>query len=306
MPHEAAKKTVLRVAMAAMAVSGTLSAAKGAVWLAGGSEAMLASLVDSLTDFGVAVSNFFAMRYALRPADEDHRYGHGKAEGIAALAQAAFIAGSCMFLFLQSAQALFYPQAPTQVGTSIGVLVFGIFITLILTRFQSHAVRTTGSLATEANALQYSADAAVSIGIIASLLAGKYLGWYWIDPVTAICVGVWLLLSARSVGKKAINMLLDRELDETIRQDIMATIRATPGVQGLHDFRTRQSGLSIHVSFDIEVDPSLTLEAAHEISRQVEDGILARHKHAEIMIHLDPIGDTTDSRHRHLKDFHAR
>lgn len=306
MPQETAKKTVLRVAMAAMAVSGILSAAKGAAWLIGGSEAMLASLVDSLTDFGVAVSSFFAMRYAFQPADEDHRYGHGKAEGIAALAQAAFIAGSCLFVFLQSAQALFYPEKPTQIGLSIIVMVFGIVITMALTRFQSHVIRTTGSLATQANAVQYTADVAVSVGVIASLLAGKYLNWFWIDPIAAMAVAVWLLFSAREVGTKAVNMLLDRELGDDVRQDIMSIIRSTPGVQGLHDFRTRQSGMNIHVSFDIEVDPKLTLEVAHDISRVVEAGIIAKYRNAEVMIHLDPVGDITDSRHHKIKEFHAR
>ncbi len=306
MSQETAKKTVLRVAVAAMAVSGILSAAKGAAWLTGGSEAMLASLVDSLTDFGVAVSSFFAMRYALQPADEDHRYGHGKAEGIAALVQAAFIAGSCLFVFLQSAYAFFNPVIPTQIGLSIAVQVFGIIITIMLTQFQRRAIQATGSLAIEANAAQYTADAAVSAGIIVSLLAGKHLNWYWIDPVTAICVAIWLLLSAREIGTKAINMLLDRELDDKTRQDIMTIIRSTPGVEGLHDFRTRKSGMNIHVSFDIEVDPKLTLEVAHDISRAVEAGIIAKYRNAEVMIHLDPVGDITDSRHHKIKEFHAR
>jgi ferrous-iron efflux pump FieF len=306
MPHETAKKTVLRIAMAATAVSAVLSFAKGAAWLTGGSVAMLATLADSLIDLGMSATNYMALRYAFQPADDDHRFGHGKAEGIAALAQSAFIAGSCAFVLLQSARGLFTPEIPAHIGSSVAVLAAGIVITLVLTHFQHRAARATGSLATEADAAHYTGDIVVNGGVIISLLAGKYLGWMWLDPVAALAVALWLLYTARGIGAKAIDMLLDRELDESVRADLMAIIRNTPGVEGLHDFRTRKSGVKLITSFDIEVDPKLTLEAAHEISRVVEAGILAKYFGAEVMIHIDPVGDITDSRHAKLKEFHAR
>lgn len=292
--------------MAAMAVSAALASAKGFVWLAGGSAALLASLVDSLIDFAVSTSNFFALRYAFMPADDDHRYGHGKAEGIAALAQSAFIVGSCVFVVLEAIRHIMEPSAPQAVYASVVVLGVGSIVTIALTMFQKAAAKKTGSLSTEADAAHYTGDVGVNIGVIISLLAAQYLGWWWADPVMAVTVTLWLIYTARGIGVKAVDMLLDRELDEPVRQDLMTIIRAVPGVQGLHDFRTRKSGIKLITSFDIEVDPNLTLFAAHEISRAVEAGILEKYAGAEVMIHIDPVGDITDSRHHKIRDFHAR
>lgn len=294
-------------ALAAVALSAGLVLAKSWVWMAGGSAALLASLVDSVIDALISVTNFLAIRYAHRPADHDHRFGHGKAEGIAALAQAAFIAGSCVFVLLEAVRLLQSPQAVTSVDAGIWVLVVATIATLALTRYQAYAAKVSHSLAVEADAAHYTGDVAVNIGVIASLLAGKYLGWLWIDPVVALCVAGWLLYSARLIGKKAVNMLLDRELEDETRNRIFTIIESTSGVEGLHDLRTRRSGPRVMMSFDIEVDPKLSMLAAHDIAHRVEANLLHEYPNAEVMIHIDPAGgDITDSRHKHLHDFHVR
>jgi ferrous-iron efflux pump FieF len=294
-------------AIAAVGLSVALVLAKSWGWMVGGSVALLASLVDSVIDALISFTNYMAIRYAHRPADHDHRFGHGKAEGIAALAQAAFIAGSCVFVVLEALRLLQAPVAVGAVDFGIWVLVAASIATLILTRYQAYAARVSHSLAVEADAAHYTGDVAVNISVIISLLVGKYLGWLWFDPVVALLVACWLLYSARVIGMKAIDMLLDRELDDATRAHIFKIITDTQGVEGLHDLRTRRSGPQIMMSFDIEVNAALSMLAAHDIAHAVEKNLLTQYPHAEVMIHIDPKGgDITDSRHKQLKDFHGR
>lgn len=294
-------------AVAAVALSGALVVAKAWVWMQGGSAALLASLVDSVIDALISTTNFLAIKYARRPADHDHRFGHGKAEGIAALAQSAFIAGSCVFVLLEALRLLQAPEIVTNVDAGIWVLLAASVATFALTRYQAYAAKVSQSLAVEADAAHYNGDIAVNLGVVASLVAGKYLGWLWIDPAVALFVALWLLYSARIIGIKAVNMLLDRELEDDVRSRIFNIICDTKGVEGLHDLRTRRSGHRVMMSFDIEVDSGLTMIAAHDIAHTVERNLLAIYPNAEVMIHIDPKGgDITDSRHKQLHDFHVR
>lgn len=306
MSKESSRNHALTAAKAAVALSFLFVLAKAWAWLEGGSAALLSSLVDSSLDTLISFTNLLAIRYALRPADDDHRYGHGKMEGVAALAQAGFIGGSCVYIILESIRLLGSPETVGAVSESIWVLVIATLTTLALTRYQAYAARHSGSLAVEADAAHYSGDLFINIGVIISLIAGRYLNVQWLDPVVALIVAGWLLYTARGIGRKAIDMLLDREIESGARNEILSVIRNTPGVDDLHDLRTRRSGVKLIISFDIEVDPALTLNAAHEISKTVEARLLNVHPNAEIMIHIDPRGDVTDSRHQKLKAFHAR
>ncbi|MCB1537759.1 MAG: cation diffusion facilitator family transporter [Rhodospirillales bacterium] len=294
-------------AIAAVAVSVLLVVAKAGAWLVGGSAALLASLVDSMIDALMSFTNMLALRYAHRPADTDHRYGHGKIEGVAALTQAAFILGACAFVILEAIRMFDQPRAVGAIDLGVAVLVAGTLLTVALTRYQAYAVKKSHSLAVEADAAHYTGDIVANLGVIASLLAGRWLGWLWLDPLVALVVAGWLLYTARDIGLRAIDMLLDRELADDTRTRMFDVIRATPGVEGLHDLRTRRSGARIMVAVDIEVDPGLSMLAAHEIAHAVENNLLASWPDAEVMIHVDPKGgDITDSRHRKLEGFHAR
>lgn len=306
MSKESSRNHALTAAKAAVALSLLFVLAKAWAWLESGSAALLSSLVDSSMDTLISFTNLLAIRYALRPADHDHRYGHGKIEGVAALAQAGFIAGSCVFIVLEAVRLLGSPEPMSAVNASIGVLVVATGVTFALTRYQAYAAKHTGSLAVQSDAAHYTGDVYINVGVIVSLLAGKYLGIQWIDPVIALIVAGWLLYTAGGIGRHAINMLLDREVEDSVRNEILAIVRKTPGVDDLHDLRTRRSGARLIMSMDIEVDPELTLNAAHEISKTVEARLLSIHPNAEIMIHIDPRGDVSDSRHQKLKAFHAR
>lgn len=301
-----ASRLALKAATAAVILSCLLVVAKTLAWLEGGSASMLASLTDSGVDALVSGTNLLAMRYALRPADDDHRYGHGKAEGLAALGQSIFIAVSCALVVSTALEEFKNPTPVGALGFSTVVLGLTIFSTLLLTHYQAAVVKKTGSLAVEADAKHYVGDSLMNGSIIVSLWVGWAFGWVWLDPIVALLVAAWLLYTARGIAVKAMAMLLDRELEDDVREQIIKLIRTTPGVEDMHDLRTRSSGVRVMISFDIEVEPSLTLIAAHDISRAVEERILALFPRAEVMIHIDPRGDITDSRHQKLKEFHGR
>lgn len=302
----AASRLALKAATAAVILSSLLVAAKFLAWLEGGSASMLASLTDSAVDALVSGTNFLALRYAVRPADDDHRYGHGKAEGLAALGQSIFIAVSCALVVTTALDEFSNPTPVGALGLSTVILLLAIVSTLMLTRYQASVVKKSGSLAVEADSKHYVGDLLMNGGIIISLWVGWAFDWAWLDPVVALLVAAWLLYTARGIAVKAMHMLLDRELEDDVREQIIKLIRTTPGVEDMHDMRTRSSGVRVMISFDIEVEPTLTLIAAHDISRTVEDRILAAFPRAEVMIHIDPRGDITDSRHKKLKEFHGR
>lgn len=297
-------KTDIYAGIAAVALSSTFVIAKSFVWIDGNSTAMLASLVDSLGDAIISCTSLAAIYYARQPADHDHRYGHGKMEGIAALGQAAFITGSCVFVLLEATRKLLDPvPVDNQLG-GIWVLVLASVATLALTRFQAMAAKKTGSLAVKADAAHYTGDVAVNIAVIGALAADFWLGWKQADGILAIGVAAWLLFTAFKIGREAVDMLLDREVDDTLRGQIRALVVAQEGVDGYHDLRTRLSGRKLLVSFDLEVDSHLSLQEAHAISKRVEQAITGALPHAEVMIHIDPRDDITDSRHQTVTDVH--
>ncbi|HEY8963818.1 MAG TPA: cation diffusion facilitator family transporter [Alphaproteobacteria bacterium] len=309
-PDKKSRNLAYSAALAAMIFSALLVAAKAWAWLTGNSAAMLSSLVDSSVDTLVSFTNFLALRFAFMPADDDHRYGHGKAEGIAALAQAAFIAGSCVFVVLEAINRFGTSESVQAIDLNVQVLICGMVGAIILNVYQRWVALRTKSLAVEADSAHYASDVALNIGIITSLLVGQQQDLVWLDPAVALLVAAWLLWNARGIALKALDMLLDREVEDHVRLAIKKEILGTAGVESMHDLRTRRSGQSLLVSFDIEVAPDLSLLDAHDISKQVEDRVLTcvdnEFPHTEVMIHIDPRGDVSDSRHKKLKDFHAR
>jgi len=299
-----ASRLDLYAASAAIAMSFSFVIAKAWAWLDGNSSAMLASMVDSSVDTLISLSNFAAIVYARRPADHDHRYGHGKMEGIAALFQAAFICGSCFYVLLEAIRGLLEKQEPANEMAGIVVLVVASILTIGLTRFQAYAARKSGSLAVRADSAHYTGDIAINLTVIIALAANYYLGWAWADPLLALGVAGWLLLTAAKIGREAADMLLDREVGENLRGRIAALILAQDGVKGYHDLRTRMSGRKLLVSFDLEVGNTLSLQHAHRISKHVETAIIQSLPEAEVMIHIDPEDDITDSRHKTVTDVH--
>jgi ferrous-iron efflux pump FieF len=270
-----------------VATATVLVVAKLGAWLATGSVSVLASLVDSLMDAGASLINFFAVRYSLVPADAEHRFGHGKAEALAALAQATFIAGSAIFLVLQAVDRLMHPRVLTEPGIGIGIIVFAMLATMVLLLVQRHVIRRTGSAAIRADALHYATDFLANLSIIVALVLASF-GWGQWDAIIAMGIAIYILHSAYSIGIEALDLLMDRELPESERQTMLEIARTHARTHGVHDLRTRQSGATKFVQLHLEMDDDLPLIEAHAIANEVEAAIKAAFPETDIVIHQDP------------------
>jgi ferrous-iron efflux pump FieF len=282
--------------IASVAVAGVLIAVKVVAWAITDSVSLLSSLVDSLLDAGASTVNLLAVRHALTPPDREHRFGHGKVESLAGLAQAAFIAGSAVFLIMEAGQRFVTPRPVAHVDLGIAVMVFSMLLTLALVAFQRHVVRATNSVAIRADELHYRGDILLNGSVIVSLAASLWLGWTWIDPLFALAIAGYILLSAWSIAALALDVLMDRELPDADRARIRAIALEHPEVTNLHDLRSRSAGTATFIQLHLEMDGSLPLQRAHEISDAVEQRIMEAFPGAEVIIHEDPAGVETEPR----------
>ena len=271
--------------------AGFLIVAKLIAWYVTGSVGLLASLVDSVMDSIASLINLFAIRYSLQPADAEHRFGHGKAEPLAGLAQAAFIAGSAIFLIFHAIDRLRLAQPLEHVGIGVGVMVLAIVLTLMLLAVQRYVIRKTDSTAIRADSLHYATDLLTNVSILLALYLTT-LGWTWADPVFAIAVAIYIFYSAFNIGHDAFQQLMDRELPADILQKIQETAMSHPEVTGTHEMRTRQAGHTRFVQLHLELDEDMSLKRAHEIADEVEMEIMAFLPGAEVLIHQDPADDS--------------
>jgi ferrous-iron efflux pump FieF len=284
---------LLRVATyASVATAAILIAGKLGAWLATGSVSVLASLVDSMMDAGASLLNLFAVRWSLHPADDQHRFGHGKAEALAGLGQATFITGSAVFLVLQAIDRLMHPQPLARFGVGLVVMLLAMAATLVLLGIQRHVIRRTQSTAIRADALHYATDLATNGATLVALLLA-HAGWPGLDPLFALAIAAYVLYSALRLAMDAVNLLMDRELPEAERAHIVAIAAATPGVLGVHGLRTRLSGRVKVIQLHLELADELPLIEAHRIAMLVDERLRRALPCADITIHQDPasLGD---------------
>ncbi|PAU87716.1 divalent metal cation transporter FieF [Pseudomonas sp. WN033] len=273
---------------ASVSVALLLILLKTSVWLMSGSVSLLASLIDSLMDAGASLINLFAVRYALKPADHDHRFGHGKAEALAGLAQAAFITGSAVLVLLQGIDRLLNPRVLEAAWLGVAVMLFSIIATLGLLMLQRHVIRRTGSTAIKADALHYRSDLLLNASIIAALLLAHY-GIGRADALFGLAIALYIGYGALRIGWDAIQILMDHELSDAIRAEALTLARGVPGVIGVHDLRTRQSGQQWFMQLHVELPCDLSLAQAHELGEQVRLAIMERFPQAEVLVHKDPV-----------------
>jgi ferrous-iron efflux pump FieF len=276
--------------IASVAVAVMLIAAKGVAWGVTGSVSVLSTLIDSLMDVGASLVNVFAVRNALKPADLEHRFGHGKAEPLAGLGQAAFVAGSSLFLVIEAVDRLITPTAITRHGFGITVMVFSIVATLVLVAFQSYVVRRTKSLAISADSLHYKGDVLIHGSVIVSLLVNANFGIGYLDPLFGVAIALYLLWNARIIAVNALQQLMDRELGQEDRDRVVAIAMAHPEVRDIHDLRTRSAGPRSFIQFHLELNNDISLRRAHEISDDVEAKVRAAFPGSGVIIHQDPEG----------------
>ncbi|WP_434605893.1 cation diffusion facilitator family transporter [Pseudomonas sp. R1-7] len=279
---------LLRLATrASVAVAFVLIVAKALAWWLSGSVSMLAGLTDSALDGVTSLLNLLAVHYALRPADDDHRYGHGKAESLAGMAQALFIGGSAVLIALQAFERLKNPVPVDAPWLSVGVIVFSLVMTLALLALQHRVIRATGSNAVRADSLHYRSDLLLNGSILVALvLAG--LGWYRFDAWFGLGIAAYILWSAIQIARESFAVLMDEELPPDVSRHMLELACAVPGVLGAHDLRTRISGNHWFVQLHLELPGELTLSVAHGISDQAADAIHRAYPKAEVLVHADP------------------
>jgi ferrous-iron efflux pump FieF len=281
-------KLVRRAALAASATAIFLILLKALAWGASGSASLLASLTDSLMDFAASGLNLLAIHFATVPADRNHRFGHGKAEGLAALAQSTFISGSGVLLVLHGIDRLLHPSEIQAMSWAVMVTLVAILATLLLLLLQRHVINKTGSTAIKADALHYRSDLLMNAGILVALGLTQY-GIPAADALFAILIAGYMIFSAVKIGIEATHSLLDHELPGEQQEIILSLAKKHPKVHGVHDLRTRQAGQTRFVQLHLELDDNLRLLDAHRIADEVEEELKRELPDADILIHLDPL-----------------
>jgi len=286
----------IRAALASVATALFLLALKGfAAWHTG-SVAMLGSLADTGLDLLASLVTLYGVKLAAEPADHDHRFGHGKAEALAALFQVALITASAVGIAWRAMGALADPQPTADADFGIGVSVAAIAATLGLLAYQRRVIRRTGSVAIMADNVHYQSDVLLNGSVILALALDQYLGWHGADPVFGIAIALWLAWGAIRASSNAIDQLMDKEWPEDQRAAFLDVAARQEGLRGIHDFRTRRAGTHDFAQFHMEVDPRLTVGRAHDIVEDVERALRRAFPKVEVLIHLDPEGhvDTDD------------
>lgn len=280
-----------RVTLASIGVAVTLILAKLAAYVLTGSVAVLSSLLDSILDSIASLINFFAVRQSLAPADAEHRFGHGKVEPLAGLAQAGFIAGSSLLLLFESTNRLVTPVPVVQGSIGIGVMVFSLVLTLALVSYQKRVLARTESLAVRADTLHYTSDVVLNLSVILSIVLSTSLGWSSADPLFAIAIAGWIVRAAWEIAKQSLDQLMDRELPDVDRERIREICHAHAAVRGVHELRTRMSGRDVFIQLHLVLDGAMLLAEAHTVSEKVAAELRAAYPGADVIIHEDPVDD---------------
>lgn len=288
MTSSAEHARLLRLATrASVAVASLLIVTKAIAWWLSGSISMLAGLTDSLLDGVTSFLNLLAVHYALRPADDDHRYGHGKAESLAGMAQALFIGVSAVLIAFQAVERLKHPEPVGAPWIGIGVIIFSLVMTVGLLVLQHRVVKATGSNAVRADSLHYRSDLMLNGSILVALLLAS-VGFPQLDAWFGLGIAVYILWSAYQIARESFSVLMDEELPSDVSDNMLTLACNVPGVLGAHDLRTRISGNVWFVQLHLELPGELTLSQAHSISDSAAQAIAEVYPQAEVLVHADP------------------
>jgi len=288
-PAETAALT-RRVTLLSVATAAVLVTLKTGVWLVSGSMALLASAADSGLDLVASLVTFFAVRYAVAPPDAEHRFGHGKAEAFASLVQAGLVFASAALIAREAVVDLLNPHPLRSEGWAVGVMVVSTALTGLLIMAQTRVLRQTSSVAVSGDRAHYASDLASNVIALIGIAASAWLGVNGLDAAAAIVIAALLLWGAVGVFREAANQLMDHELPDEQRARIVDLVSQDRRLTGVHQLRTRASGPYVHMQMHVDLDPDLTLEAAHEVIVAAEKRLLEVFPQADIIIHADPRG----------------
>jgi ferrous-iron efflux pump FieF len=298
-PQEAALLTA-QVTRLSVGVALMLTIAKsGAFWMSG-SVSLLASLADSALDLIAALTTFFVVRYAATPADAEHRWGHGKAEGFAALFQAGLVVLGATLIGREAISRLFSPEPLMASGWAISAMLLSLGATLWLVRAQTKVTGQTGSVAIKGDRAHFSSDIVANLAVLAALGATALGLPVWIDTLVGLAGALWLLRSAWEVATGAIEQMMDRELPDADREAITRALSQSPAILCVHGLRTRASGPLIHVQAHIDLDPAMTLREVHREMVAAEQRVMAIYQGADVLLHPDPAREAEPHGHPHL------
>lgn len=264
------------------------------------SVSMLGSLADTGLDIVASLVTLFSVRLAAQPADGDHRFGHGKAEALAALFQTALITVSAIAIGWRGISRFGAAVPPEHPELGIAVSLVAIVLTFALITYQRFVVKKTGSVAIHADHVHYSSDLLLNASVIAALVLDSWLRVRGADPLFGVAIAGWLLWHAREVASSAIDQLMDKEWPVEKRDRFIAVAKNHPELKGIHDFRTRTSGAHDFVQFHVWVDPKMTVLEAHRVMDEVEAKLMAEFPGTEVLIHPDPEGHSDEDYHSHL------
>jgi ferrous-iron efflux pump FieF len=285
-------------AFASIATALFLAVLKGwAAWRTG-STAMLGSLADTALDFVASLATLVGVWVAAQPADESHRFGHGKAEALAAMLQVILIALSAAGIASRAAVRLIAGGRVEAAAEGMAVSAVAILATLGLLAWQRHVIRQTGSLAIRTDNVHYQSDLLLNLAVIAALAIDQYLGFAQADPLFGMAIAAWLLWGAWRASREAVDNLMDREWPEEKRQRFVALAAAHPELSKLHDLRTRTSGHRDFAQFHVDLPAGMTVGAAHEVIDRVEADLLEAFPGLELLVHIDPEGHVDEPGNR--------
>jgi len=289
-PLETRASLTTRAALASVATALFLLVLKIYAALATGSVAMLGSLADTALDVLASLVTLFGVRVAAMPADHDHRFGHGKAESLAALVQVGIITVSAFGIGWRAVDRFFHGTETAQAGYGIAVSLVAIVATMALISYQRSVIRRTASVAIGTDRLHYQSDLLLNLSVILALVLDQYAGLTGADPVFGLAIAAWLLFGAWRASTHAVDQLMDKEWPEERRRRFVAVAARHPEARGIHDLRTRSSGAHEFAQFHIWVDPQMSVGRAHDVMDEIETELAGEFPGVEILIHLDPEG----------------
>ena len=290
LPVSVVTQITKRTALLSVGVALTLVLLKSWAWIQSDSVSILSSLADSGLDVLASLFTLAAVIYASVPPDEEHRHGHGKAEGFAGIIQAMFVAVAATLVAIEAVQHIQQPREVTESGLAIGVMVVSILLTIGLVWIQGIAIRKTNSVATDGDRAHYLADLGANLAVIGGVMAGGLFKVPFADPIIGICIATWLIWTALQVANKGLAQLLDEELATEARLRIKELATRDGTLLDIHALRTRASGPYVHIQFHADLPPDISLVEAHQRMVVAEQAILEEFPAADVLIHPDPRG----------------
>jgi len=258
-------------------------------WQVTESVSLLSSLGDSGLDALASLVTFISVRQAMRPADKEHRFGHGKIEALSAIAQSLFIIASALFILYEAQEHFSSPQPIQTPMVGILVMIFSIILTAGLVWFQAKVIQKTKSVAILADSMHYKADLYLNVGVLISIIVSTTWDFYLIDPIVGAAISLYILYTAVQIMRNALHVLMDRALGDEDLERISTILASHPQVHSFHDLKTRSSGTGEFIQLHVELDGTLPLNSTHKIVEEIEARLLEIYPNAEVIIHQEPI-----------------